>query len=839
MIRAEGLNKIYDKKSSHANHVLKDVSVSLPDTGFVCILGPSGCGKTTLLNTLGGLDTFDSGSITVEDVTASRYGTTAMELERNRSFGYIFQNYYLLMERSAAYNVYLGLHSLSLTHEEKLQRVREALEAVEMDRYARRNVGELSGGQKQRIAIARALARRPRVIFADEPTGNLDEANTMNIGVLLRQISRFCLVIMVTHEERIARFFADRIITMDNGCLKSDFTEWQRDPLISGDGQTLYAGDYAEESVEAEGLQVRYLREEGAEPMGMTVVALKDRIVIKMEDGRTLTMSTAQDGPVILEGKRPIHTLEELEQSTHKLTLPRQRSTSDHKGGELKDGLNGETESSGGYEVEANDPGGGKISFATLVTEALRLLRQKGKRQLGLWISLVVMTALTVLAVGDYMTVAAIDPEDFIHSDSHLIEVTVERGSTSGASVSHGFQTYLEYLDGLDLDFAYVPVVGAIASYSDTGFLQMNTLKESVYGFSYVPLDKLEEATLIQGRMPQAPDEIVADRWVLDQFLSGNSVLQASISHADVFLNKTFSLGKKNIRLKIVGICDSGEPSLYLDQFALLSIASAGVETMSLSQLKAYLPGAYDDVTLGADEVLTCPNAGVGKKEGNYYTLTNLDRFTITGLVEEDVYAAIVVADDQADRIQRAIIENVRHFYVYTENKEAMKEALLELPEEVKGVIQVRLEDYHSSYMAAYEAATREQLGARSIVTVTILGMSMIMVYLLLKVRVSERRGMVAVYRLLGIPSGQLLGIFAMETVLLSLISALPAAAVTWLVLTVMTKLPSLAFEMILPMGAAVAAYGLLLVFHLAFSLLPVSKLLKLPPAVLAARYDI
>ena len=818
MIRAERLNKIYDKKSDHANHVLKDVSVTLPDTGFVCILGPSGCGKTTLLNTLGGLDTFHGGSITVDDVTASRYGTMAMELERNRSFGYIFQNYYLLMERSAAYNVYLGLHSLPLTHEEKIERVREALEAVEMDRYARRNVGELSGGQKQRIAIARALARRPRVIFADEPTGNLDEANTMNIGVLLRQISRFCLVVMVTHEERISRFFADRIITMDSGCLKSDITEWNRDPLISGDGQTLYAGDYREESIQTEGLQVRMLREEGADPIALTVVALKDRIVLKMEDGRTLTMSTAQDGPVILEGKRPIHTLEELEKSTHKLSLPKQ--------GDMLD-------------TKENGSGRGGMSFGTLFLEAVRLLRQKGKRQLGLWISLAVMAALTVLAVGDYMTVAAIDPEDFIHSDSHLIEVNVERGGTSGASVSDGFKTYLEYLDGLDIDFTYVPVVGAIAFYSDTGFLQMNTLKESVYGFSYVPLDKLDESQLIRGRMPQLPNEIVADRWVLDQFLSGNSVLQASISDADVFLNKTFSLGKKNIQLKIVGICDSGEPSLYLDPFALLSIASAGIESMSLSQLQAYLPGAYDDVVLGPDEVMTCPNAGIGKKVGNYYTMTNLDRFTITHLVEEDAYAAIVVADDQADRIQRAIIENVRHFYVYTEDKEAMKEALMDLPEEVQGVIQVLIDDYHSSYMAAYEAATKEQLGARSIVTVTILAMSMVMVYLLLKVRVSERRGMIAVYRLLGIPGRRLLMIFAIETIMLSLGSALPAAAVTWLVLTIMTKLPSLAFEMILPIRAAAAAYGLLLGFHLVASLLPVGKLLKLPPAVLAARYDI
>ena len=161
MISVEKLNKTYQKHSRNANQVLHDLTFTLPDTGFVCILGPSGCGKTSLLNAIGGLDTFDNGTITTESVSVSRPNTRAYNQERNQSFGYIFQNYYLLSEHSVGYNVYLGLHSLKLSHKEKLERVMEALKAVDMDRYIRRNVGELSGGQQQRIAIARAIARRP------------------------------------------------------------------------------------------------------------------------------------------------------------------------------------------------------------------------------------------------------------------------------------------------------------------------------------------------------------------------------------------------------------------------------------------------------------------------------------------------------------------------------------------------------------------------------------------------------------------------------------------------------------------------------------------------------
>ena len=111
MIQIQNLNKTYDRHGRNANHVLKDISIDLPETGFVCILGPSGCGKTSLLNALGGLDRFDNGTITTDSGSFSRYGTRKYEDQRNRDFGYIFQNYYLLPEHSVAYNIYLGLHS--------------------------------------------------------------------------------------------------------------------------------------------------------------------------------------------------------------------------------------------------------------------------------------------------------------------------------------------------------------------------------------------------------------------------------------------------------------------------------------------------------------------------------------------------------------------------------------------------------------------------------------------------------------------------------------------------------------------------------------------------------
>lgn len=228
MMKVQNLNKTYDRRSANANQVLKDVSFTLPDTGFVCILGPSGCGKTSLLNVIGGLDKFDSGILEMAGVRVSSYGTRAFEAQRNCNFGYIFQNYYLLQAHTVAYNVYLGLHSLDLTHAQKLERVREALNAVDMERYLRRKVSTLSGGQQQRVAIARALCMDPEILCFDEPTSALDPELTQEVLAVMRDLASEDMTMMVvTHEMGFAREVADRVIFMDGGQIVEEGTPEQ------------------------------------------------------------------------------------------------------------------------------------------------------------------------------------------------------------------------------------------------------------------------------------------------------------------------------------------------------------------------------------------------------------------------------------------------------------------------------------------------------------------------------------------------------------------------------------------------------------------------------------
>lgn len=220
MIRIESLNKYYNKGKSNELHVINQTTITLPDSGLLCILGESGSGKTTLMNVISGLDSFSGGVIEVDNVQIKKFGSKVQEKVRNEKFGYIFQNYYLLMDRTVEYNIMLALSMYNISDEEKESRIDYVLNAVNMLRYKKRLVSQLSGGQQQRVAIARALALKPKVLFFDEPTSALDPELTGEVLKVIKALAETKMtMVIVTHEMEFARNISDRIIFMDKGVI--------------------------------------------------------------------------------------------------------------------------------------------------------------------------------------------------------------------------------------------------------------------------------------------------------------------------------------------------------------------------------------------------------------------------------------------------------------------------------------------------------------------------------------------------------------------------------------------------------------------------------------------
>ena len=221
MIKIINLTKIFRTESVQTT-ALNEVSLEMSQGEFVGIMGPSGCGKSTLLNMIGLLDNPTSGELWFMDQEVSRYSENDRTDLRNGNLGFVFQSFNLIDELTVFENVELPLLYAGVSTRERVKRVNEALERMQIAHRTEHYPQQLSGGQQQRVAIARAIVTNPRIILADEPTGNLDSTNGNEVMNLLKELNHDgATVVMVTHSEENARE-AERIIRMMDGYILTE-----------------------------------------------------------------------------------------------------------------------------------------------------------------------------------------------------------------------------------------------------------------------------------------------------------------------------------------------------------------------------------------------------------------------------------------------------------------------------------------------------------------------------------------------------------------------------------------------------------------------------------------
>ncbi|HSB39061.1 MAG TPA: ABC transporter ATP-binding protein [Gaiellaceae bacterium] len=217
IVEARGVDKVYDTGKLQV-HALQEVSFSVPSGEMVAIMGPSGSGKTTLLNCLSGLDRIDAGEVLIDGTSLSEMTDEQRTDYRARRMGFVFQFYNLMPVLTAAENVELPLLVSRVPAKEARRKALEALELVGLGERAGHLPDELSGGQRQRVTIARALVNNPAIVWADEPTGDLDSENAEEIVELMRRLNRErgLTFLIVTHDIGVGRS-TDRIVRMVDG----------------------------------------------------------------------------------------------------------------------------------------------------------------------------------------------------------------------------------------------------------------------------------------------------------------------------------------------------------------------------------------------------------------------------------------------------------------------------------------------------------------------------------------------------------------------------------------------------------------------------------------------
>jgi len=273
MLKLENIKKTYST-GGEAVIALRGVSLEFRANEFAAILGPSGCGKTTMLNIIGGLDQYDSGDLVIGDTSTKNFKDVDWDAYRNRSIGFVFQNYNLISHQTILQNVELAMTLSGVSQAERKTRATKVLQEVGLGDRLEHKPNQLSGGQMQRVAIARALVNNPEIILADEPTGALDSKTSIQIMELLQEVAKTRLVIMVTHNPELAKQYATRTVNLLDGELQSDSNPLTQDEKAASPKNTF----------------VKKFKKTSMSMMTAMTLSFKNLLTKK---GRTVTMAIA------------------------------------------------------------------------------------------------------------------------------------------------------------------------------------------------------------------------------------------------------------------------------------------------------------------------------------------------------------------------------------------------------------------------------------------------------------------------------------------------------------------------------------------------------------------
>ncbi len=889
MIKLEHLNKYYNKGKNNEIHVINDTTLTLPDTGLVCILGESGSGKTTLMNTVSGLDDFESGTIEIDGQVVKKYGDEVQEKVRNQQFGYIFQNYYLLLNRSVDYNLRLALSMYDLPEQVKDQRIEYVLKSVGMWRYKKKNVGQLSGGQQQRVAIARALAKAPKVIFADEPTGNLDEANTMNTMGILKKISKNCLVLLVTHEQRIAEFFADKIIWIGEGTIRKMADNQSRDSYEYIDDNNLYLKEFKESALKNRKVEVEIYEEDKdkkeGEEITLKLVYDNGKYYLAADTERQVEFLTAASEKKVVDSKRPVAKKQEIDQISY----------------DLQPLSNG------------SKP---KITFQDIRKIAAGNIRSMGKRKRFLYLTFIVVSLLFVFSMANLMSELFVDEGSLVSTDSHYDTVEADPESKLfNLTYEKEFPLLVEQLEKEGITAYNYAAPALTLKYQ--GFRQVEGMEVTLPALSVTDEKYLKKDEIVSGNSPGNDLEIVLDVLVIRKLQDEYTEMKNLITDDSQLIGLEL-VSDKGYHLKITGICDTGEPDLYGTANLIVMLSNSLVTFLGEDCAAAY--GEQQQLSITDDnevEVLVPQKnlkiayqnylknnygelehqhsrierrKGYDRSEMSDHDIRHLDReiqeisegleeleeeygmtyeeyrekmdsdtayldysytgslfgtveYKVAGCFQEDPGVDYIIAEEGFPMISQAMMNVYKKFYVYDENKN-----LASLRSKIEQVIAkhtslekgaVIVSNKAEKVVEEYRDKNKEKADSAILIAVTIVIISMVILYFIMKANVIDRIGDLGVYRMLGVSKASIYGMFAYENILITLRTSVPAILLSALVFYGMSLLP--VTESSFRFSPAALAGMILFIFlmNLVIGILPVRKLMKLPPAQLAAKYDV
>lgn len=802
MIRVNKLNKYFNRFKKNEIHVLNDITLDFPDRGLVVLLGPSGSGKTTLLNVLGGLDKVQSGTIDFDMDTIEGYDTKTWDKIRNEAVGYIFQNYNLLPELSVFDNIAFVLKMIGIQDPEIIEkRVNYILHAVNMYPFRKKRALQLSGGQQQRVAIARALVKNPRIIIADEPTGNLDSKNTQEIMNIIKQISLEKLVVLVTHEKDIARFYGDRIIELKDGQIISDSSNDQNNEHQFTNEDIIYLKDLNQLSDQNDNhLETAlYSDHPEEEKIEVKLIVKNKTLYLDVKTNYKKIKLIDQHSAVVIKDEHFVKkTREEMIETSF------------------------DSEELDNRYIERTP----KLLVSTkqILWLAFRKIMNTSRRGKLMLFSFFIAGIVISFTISFLSATIIIDAEQNLPITRNHIQVIQTNDEDT-------YDDLLNFQGASDESF-YINTLGNADFYLETSNENRSRYSVSAKIDLY---DQIKDKDLSAGRLPQNKNEALVSKGYAETWYKEREGQELGIWSVSHLLRESFLLHDEVV--DIVGVVDTDILIVYLERdmanyFVSLQNFSANITIYEIlkndltivagtapDENSILIPeSTYQLITGGTDYTGTWPKTLLGFP------------YSISGVYQSEDVSNYLMTSDLAEKIR---FETSNSFFIRTD-----------FPSSLKDIIE---NETDLTAIDIYQEALNQAKQQRNLVLYSslgtagfIIGFALLGFFFIIRSSLISRIYEISVYRALGVKKNEIFRSFLIEIIVLTSISTLVGYVIGSVAISKLQEglLGEFNFFKITPLTFLLGLVLMYLINVLA-GLFPVYMLLRKTPAQILSQYDI
>lgn len=806
MLSLKNVNKYFNRHKKNEIHVINNISLDFSDSGMVALLGPSGCGKTTLLNAIGGMDSIKSGKIYVNGKKISSKINYKVDKIRNLNIGYIFQDYKLVDNLSVFDNVKLVLTMLGIKDKNEIKsRVEYVLDCVGMLRYKRRPASMLSGCERQRVGIARALVKNPNIILADEPTGNLDSKNSLEIMKIIKSISKDRLVILVTHEVNLAKFYADRIIELKDGTVVRDYINSDKEDLDYTIDNNIYLKDFDKHDVIKDDDKNINIYLDNKDKIKLDIVVKNGNIYVN-----------SKDNIVVIDEDSNIELINDSYKKIQESDIDKYKFNIVESKHKLR------------YSSIFNP--------ISLIVNGFKKVFDYSFLKKLLLIGFLLSGIFIMYSVSSISALYNIKDEKFVTINKNYLSVNLNKIRVDD---------YLGYenIDSVSYVLPGNSIVSFRVNYKD--YYQTYNSFDTLNG-SLTDINLISNSDLIYGNMPVNNNEVVVDkRCILSMFNENGYAQMIGIKDVNDMIDRIINIDNLN-DFVIVGIVDLGSPSIYAYKDNFINIlANSKKDNDGIMRSDAeYEDIKLYDYNLKSNEI----ELKKGRMPTNDYevivNISNSDSMPLNKYIDNKVndkkllVVGYYFSKDSLDCL--LVNSNTVKYDLITKSKDMVVMS----NDKDKTISEFRdkglnIEDSYSVSRKKYIDSNKDRVNTTMLVSLVILIISLVEVFLMIRASFLSRVKSVGIYRAIGVKKRDIYRMFYGEIIAITTISSVPGIIFAAYVLNILSKIKYIGEYFLINFNVVLISILFVYVFNLVIGLIPVFNTIRRKPASILSRYDL